>query len=500
MMNRLTPMTSSTIRFGNQNISPSVPAQSIFHAQVRFGNGGQAAESEKIALDTLARASEWVFTRKEAVGDLITKNLINKGGGWEFLGKILKPVTDKVLEWDYQTLQKLPRLGSVVVEPPIGALIILLYGFTLMGRLSHALHRAIGGDRRELRDIAIRDLPTFSIILFALNPMVNLLSRFFQGKTAIFGRHIKLFPDVKGQGAFSYSALKDLYTVQSQENLAEIIKLNKADPKGLLNALENTAKKLGTLVTGNKEQYEPVATAFDAYHQALKTAADTYHGAIKTATDAYDQAVKAAGKSEAGKAVITKAKETLKAAIAEADEALSPGAATAFNKLKELEVAKAGLATGLKDHLPSFPEIFASYAKGSRVWANILSYALVIAALGYGVTSFNKWITEREYKKLKENGGEQGQAQTEGLSQSAEGMPAEAAINPMAQTMAPSFEPQVSQYPQYAQYPQYPTQSAYGYSNPYSGYPQQAYSPNIYASNPWNATAYPQTYPYGYYQ
>ncbi len=489
MMNRLTPITSSTIRFGSQKTGSRLSAKPVSQAQVRFGNGVPGTVSgteQKSLLEAVANFAQDAFNLKER-----TANWIDNSGTPKFIGNIAKAVTEKLFDWDYQIMAKLPVAGSVVVEPPIGALIILLFGFTLTGRLFHALHRAIGGDRRELRDIMIRDLPTFSLILFALKPSVKKLSQIFQKL-----RHITLLP--KKGDAFSYSVLKDLYTVQSKENLAKIFEMNKEDPQGLLNALENTGKKLGALAEHN-EQYKPLVTAFDAYHKAIENAFNAYRKAIEEAAKNTAQgAAKTAVNAEAGESF----KDAAAAVIQKVEpvETLKNAAATVFDKFKGLESAKALLGEDLRKGLPSFPEIFASYAKGSRVWANIISYAVVIAALGYGVTAINKWITEREYKKLKENGGEQGQGQAEGLSQGAEGLPAEASINPMSPAMAPSFEPQVSQYQQYAQYPQYPAQSAYGYSNPYSSYPQQAYSANAYASNPWNATAYPQTYPYGYYQ
>jgi hypothetical protein len=255
------------------------------------------------------------------------------------------------LAFDYQQMEKIPLLGRAIVSPPLGAMAVALYLFGLGSRWGFALKRA-HGDYRELRDISIRDILTFSVVLFALKPMVRATSKLIQKSIGIqlVQKAIKHpMPDKRFLGqlknspigefllgkeeVFSHSSLEKIYTISSPNRLKTIL-LNHVSPRGVKKAIEEFSK------TQNSE------------HQALLKEFQTH----------LEEAMKAKG------------------------VAVNPHVEQALNLVEKLETIGA-------------KKIFTNYAQSNWAKPNLLSFLVVGGILGFGIPWFNIWFTKREYKK-----------------------------------------------------------------------------------------------------
>jgi hypothetical protein len=332
----------------------------------RFGSGELVKPST--LENSLFKPAEKFLTmaqRSEKYFDTFIKNHPNNPIA-KLIGSIGKNALPKILAQDYHEVASLPKLGRVVVEPPIGALVVLLFGFALSGRLFNAVARAADGDRRELRDILFRDIPTFTLILFALNPMVRLMSQRLE--------KLKGIQLVQNGKVFGYSELDNIYRVDSANRLKSIL-AKPQNTKGVLNAIDNSMKNphLSPALKSMLGKYK------DAVQDAIKIA--TNKGAHSPEFE------KAAHKAYKMLNVMEISREGYLKQIGN-------GQATATSKLIQK------FTTDFNNKVPTFNKMFSSYAKSSRVWANAVAFGIVIGLLGFGVTWFNKWFTEKEYEKL----------------------------------------------------------------------------------------------------
>lgn len=307
--------------------------------------------------------SNWYLTWPERIGAFISKP-----GRSPWIGKPLKFLMEKcrLFDFDYRELARLPFFGKVVAEIPRGALSLVLFGFTLPGRLKHAIDRAIGGDKRELRDIACRDLPTFVIILYALPIMVSAMCKRLQKRHGI-----QLVQN--GDQVIPYSQLKNMYQILDANRIKSIL-LNPDNHKGISKAIERT--------------------------QAIKTLKPeirTLLGELKHTLEV------AKGFINPGKEKQLQEYSEKAFQLVEKLERLSGQSRTALKA--QQHVASSNIVNRFirifDKSVPTFRGMFSAYSWRARVLADVASFAVIIGILGYGVTWFNKWFTEKEYQKLQ---------------------------------------------------------------------------------------------------
>lgn len=349
-----------------------IPAvqQPLQQQNPRFASA--AATYRGIPATGFTALSQWALTRYEVWANAIANS------------KRLAPGVKGPLAWfvrnfldqDYREMASLPKLGKVVAEPPMGALALLLFGFTLGGRVDHALKRAKEGDYREIRDICVRDLTTFVLILFALKPIVKGMSKWLENINGI--ELVK--PNMPfGEGVYGFSDLSNMYRVVDPNSLVRIWS-NPKNHKGMLQAIDKAMKNpaLKPVTRNLMEQYRSVIA----------------------------QGIAIAEKHQ---------KNPAKAA--RMTEALGKMADKAFNVLQRLEaryardLAKTKTGAYFSENLfsrmgkflvsraPAASEIFSHYARGARVWSVVVANLIQVLLLGFGVTAFNQWFTEREYQK-----------------------------------------------------------------------------------------------------
>lgn len=332
-----------------------------------------------------------------------TQNFLHDKAGVfrRLIGTIFGPIATVLGKHDYHEMARLaiPKVadfGRIVVEPPKGALVVLLFGFTLMGRLSHAAKRAIGGDRRELRDIFFRDIPTFAIILFALDPIMKKLSMFLEKRNGIqlikpgvykpgvgmFNNFLKRIGAFHTAEAFTYSQLEDVYRLSSKTKLSAVL-ANSVNHKGVLQAIDNTMSNgnlSNAMINTLKRFRHHVA-------QALKSASSGGSMAATLKNTVFNTHVGEAF-GYLGKLNTLRdewVKETLRR---------SGGAAGPSFLMKWIR--------SYTSNVPAFKDMFLAYAKNSRVWSNVAAYGIQIAILGIGIPLFNKWYTEREFARQQQ--------------------------------------------------------------------------------------------------
>lgn len=284
------------------------------------------------------------------------------------VGAVGKTVVPNILKHDYCEKAALPKLGKVVVDPPIGALIFLLFGFALTGRLTNALRRASDGDKRELRDIAFRDIPTFGTILFAYKPLVRVLSKLFQ---KIHGIQL-----LQGKHVLGYDELKDIYTVDTANRLKAVL-LEPKNHKGVLTSMDKAMH--------NPNLSSPVKHFLKRYRVAVQECINQIGQTGGAATPEFE---KAAQKAFRFLEILNTHRNHALKKIKEGSGSLAPRFIQ--KQIKHFNAK-----------VPAFDSLFLSQAKGSRNWVVAISSVAILSLLGFWIPWFNKWYTEREFKKFQ---------------------------------------------------------------------------------------------------
>lgn len=285
--------------------------------------------------------------------------------GW--LGWVLSTLANH----DYKEMAKLPGLGRVVAEPPIGAMVFLLYACTMVGRLSFAKKRADEGDLREMRDILVRDMTTFPLLLFLYKPMIAWMSKWLEKQQGI-----RL---TQGKQIFSYSELDDIYRVLGPDRLKAIV----ADPRN----------------------HEGIRHAIDHAMQNKHLPGHLKASTLRQLRLKMENVLEVASKNKPRAEILKELDEPVKQAYNLIEKLES------FRKTHMAHLRKSAAVQSPKDvekamklfksNIPAFRDIFSNYARGVRVWSNATAFLIVCGLLGIGVPAFNKWFTEREYQQLQ---------------------------------------------------------------------------------------------------
>jgi hypothetical protein len=336
-----------------RNLYPAV--EQLFTAPGRVGDFFEAKKIQAAADETLplyARAYNWVVSVFQTLGKMAFDHDyreypgIPKSFGKGMFGFLGENLSEKI----GTALSKFK-----VSEPPVGALILLLFPFTVLPRLLRAAKR----DSREVGDVLRRDLTAITIFLFALKPLQTVLTKLsekFDG--------LKL---IHRDGEFKG-------TVKTYQQLSENLKINNAE----------------TLLALAKEQGE----------------------ALKKATFfMYDGGLEKAGFNGELAKHITDFKTKLNELVAEAaGNSTKQGqlAEEAFGLIQKMDglrnTAAKNVTAGadatiskMMKRLPEFSNFFVRYAKARRLPVDIFSFALVCVGIGWFPVWFNDMWNKKQF-------------------------------------------------------------------------------------------------------
>lgn len=332
----------------------SNPAAKLAQAEVEYFNEGAITRNFSGIAETILHAPDQIkkylktklYTTTENQQMLSTtqrlSNSIVNGASWFFT---------KLVDYDYK---EFPALGKLKIsEPPMGALILLLFPFTIGPRL----YRAAKRDSREVGDVLRRDVTAITIFLFALKPLINAMN-----KVAEKVWKIDLVNKETGK-VFQYEQLGRNYLIDNEKTLIALIqknqevallkaasqltdngllKLSQGEHAGLSHAIIEFNRKLAELVPLVKEQSSKAeGVAKEAFAQLAK---------MDSLREAF---VKAASEGSSAKLV--------------------------------------GLAKGL----PKFNEFLVRYAKTRRLPIDVAAFVAVCVGIGW----FPVWFNDRWNRK-----------------------------------------------------------------------------------------------------
>lgn len=313
---------------------------------------------------SLYPAAEWFFTLPEKVDGFVNRSTIrppSAGTPLTLPSKIINgavkgmgAVTKMMIDYDYREFPKLFKFS--ISEPPIGALILLLYPFTIGPRLIRAAER----DKREIGDVMRRDLTAITIFLFALKPLVNGMNRLkemFDGMKLVDTEAKGLFGKV-----FTYTQFDKLYTITNPNTLQAI--LENGNEKAVIRAI-NVLTDNG-LAKHNYPQLQDKITAL------RKLAQDKLQNAAQKDVAGFSQ-------------------EAFK--IIEEMEALRKNPSTKLGTQLGHKVTK------LVEDLPNFQQFFARYAKTRRLPIDALSFMAVIVGIGWFPVWFNAHWNKKQFER-----------------------------------------------------------------------------------------------------
>lgn len=188
--------------------------------------------------DRIDRKVEQLSTSGNGAGGRIRNGIVRQ------IGNFFKTVFD----YDYRQFFQLnfkDKIRFLISEPPIGALMFLLFPATIIPRLLRAQERGKkNNDNREFADILRRDLLTITTFLFMLNPLLNLLNKIKQKTSGL------QLVDEKTNKTLNYFQFRN-YEITGPHILEALLKSNSG--KGLEKALVETVDRtLLTLPDGEK--------------------------------------------------------------------------------------------------------------------------------------------------------------------------------------------------------------------------------------------------------
>ena len=309
--------------------------------------------------------AESFFNMPETVGPYFEKNWLKSPSAFKrFIGKPLAWFADKLSSQEYDTLFHVKGLGRVGVIPPLGAVATIVIGSTFLSRVVFAIRRAnSSGDYRELGDVFRRDLPTLTILVFMMDPLIKGVSHFmqrhygiqlmshvrdaFEGNT--WGQKIKAAFKTDAK-MLSYSEIESYYRLKNPKKLADIIttSLNRSGIQRAMKMFEKDHALSGEL-----------ASQFKIVQQQIKSALANSPRLLHNKTKAIE---------EANKILAT------------------------INTFE----SKA-LSTGSKVNIRN---LLTNYAIRPRNFASMISLAIIVFVLGYGVVKFSEWWSIDQYRRI----------------------------------------------------------------------------------------------------
>jgi hypothetical protein len=217
-----------------------------------------------------------------------------------FMGRAMKGL----LDYDYREFPAL-KLGKHTLplsEPPKGALLLLLYPGTVIPRLYRAYQRGKqNNDYREMGDVLRRDLTAITLFVFALGPIVRGLSALTEKISGVklldpSTKQVLKYSQFKNYEIDRPSVLKALLTEGNGQALLKAV--NKLHDRGLskfgtselateIEQIKKSTKKLVEAFEGNKNSWsKDIQDLAEATHTHIKDAEKLRESALAHAKNA----------------------------------------------------------------------------------------------------------------------------------------------------------------------------------------------------------------------
>lgn len=292
-----------------------------------------------------------------------------QNGAVKLIGSLGKDIVD----YDYREFPRLAlgnKFSVPLSSPPKGALLLLLYPGTVIPRLYRAYQRGKeNNDYREMGDVLRRDLTAITLFVFALGPVVKTISAFTQGRSGVN------LLDPKGNSVLKYSQFKD-YVIDKPGVLKAI--LAEGNGKALLSAV-NGLHDRG--LKGDPTKGETLAAAIQNIQNSVKE--------LVTRFEAHN-----VDKSEKvwPSALDKTAKETQ--GLFDKAEAMRAKALTEAKKAGSADMVK--IAQKMEGE---FKGVLQNYAKVRRLPGDLVSFALMVGAIGYLPMWVNTEWNKRQFEK-----------------------------------------------------------------------------------------------------
>ncbi len=317
--------------------------------QIRFG------ASEPFAY----KAAQWAYDLPKNTEKALTPKLGENVS--RFIGNQLKS------DFSQYTSVSVGRFKALLAEPPRLPLLLLLYPGTVGPRLYRAYQRGKeNNDFREMGDVLRRDLTAITLFVFALAPLVYGVSKLTQSRTGV-----NLVKPKEG-GVLSYSDFRN-YKIDNPQALWQVVKegngeglekaINQLNDGGLQKAFE------GLNNVELKKEYEK-ASVGDALNKLKQSVKDF----VKAHTPKPDVAIDEKAAVDAAKKTFEKFKnvdDSIKAV-------LDLGKKDGSKQILKIATNLQGQAKGALEN----------YAKVRRLPSDMLSFAVLIGAIGW----FPMWI------------------------------------------------------------------------------------------------------------
>lgn len=292
-----------------------------------------------------------------------------------FFGTRMKELVD----YDYREFPGLV-LGKYRIplsEPPKGALLLLLYPVTVGSRLYRAYQRGKkNNDYREMGDVLRRDLTAITLFVFALGPVVQKLSGLTERLTGV-----KLLDPKSGQ-VLKYSQFKN-YRIDNEATLKAI--LTEGNGHALIKAVDGLHDRGLESKYGKKDLAEAI-TKIQSSVKTLVNEFDKHHATNSAGQKAWptDKAVQ--------KNLDALVKETF--GHFDAAEKIRTDAVNEAKKGGSAEMAK--IATKMEGE---FKGVLQNYAKVRRLPSDLISFAILVGAIGYLPMWVNTQWNQRQFDK-----------------------------------------------------------------------------------------------------
>ncbi|MBY0450803.1 MAG: hypothetical protein K2X01_09295 [Cyanobacteria bacterium] len=281
----------------------------------------------------------------------------------------------RIFDYDFHEFPKLSKLK--ISEPPMGALFLILYPFTVGPRLYRAYERGKkNNDYREMGDVLRRDLTAITIFLFMLKPLVNTVCR-LREKT--IGVSLTKMNQEAGRTTFDalkYTDFSKNYHVANADVLESLIRYARPNgytgEHGILKAARNLHDGgLAKTKTGSSKLSEMI-TAFQEKLGALVGAVDR----------------------SAPQAEVNKLKH-------QAFDALEKMDTIRAKAIQAAEEGGSAQALGALKNIPEYKGFLAKFARRNRMFLDVGSFLAVCVMIGWFPVWFNDVWNNVQYRKKK---------------------------------------------------------------------------------------------------
>ena len=310
-----------------------------------------------------ARVQNWITRKTEAGGK--QPNCIVRG---------MTGLTRDLFDYDYREFPRvaLGKFSIPLAAPPKGALLLLLYPGTVLPRLYRAYQRGKeNNDYREMGDVLRRDITAITLFVFALGPVVKALSWCTQSLSGV-----KLL-DPSGNGVLKYSQFKN-YEIDGPGALKAI--LTEGNGHALRAAVNGLHDRGLSAVSEHGE-------GFAAEIKKLKTAVSELVKDFDAHNPGQPKTLQWPTALDDGR--VESIHQTFKALEDKREAVLAAARASGSGEMVKVAEKMKGEFTG----------VLQNYAKVRRLPADLISFGIMVGAIGYLPMWVNTEWNKRQFEK-----------------------------------------------------------------------------------------------------